>query len=250
MFSWEGTQAKRVCDACFGGDPFRMQQHALRYVADGHSAVPDLGMAFRDIVLKQNRTSWWGRALQILNTHLATLQKGDVGEPATDKRRLPAWTELAGGKRAWAGWVQVQAHRCVARAKKWAKQHSGANVPTLAEWKNAIWLALCNSDGRARYSRWPLSLAPRPNTPATKRPWENPMWPSVDHLESPVVANVVIETRLVNDMKTILSENELRDVVGHLAHVLAISAKPLADDWRCKRSYGLPQGPNEPPLPK
>ena len=76
------------------------------------------------------------------------------------------------------------------------------------------------------------------------------MWPSVDHVEDPSVPNLVFETRLVNDMKTILTQEEFRKVIGHLAHVLSVQVGALADNWVCDRSYGVKQGTGEPPLPK
>jgi hypothetical protein len=70
----------------------------------------------------------------------------------------------------------------------------------------------------------------------------------VDHVVDPATPFVVIETRVVNDMKTILDEAEFRNMIGHLAHVLGAPAKRLPDGWCCKRSYGVPQRPDEPPL--
>lgn len=67
---WEKSQAKRVCDECFEGDLPAMDEHAERYLKDGHSAVRDLGESFRAIVLKQNREEWWKRALKAVKGEL------------------------------------------------------------------------------------------------------------------------------------------------------------------------------------
>jgi hypothetical protein len=131
----------------------------------------------------------------------------------------------------------------------WARKHPGARAPRLAVWTDAIWSASGRCDGRAYYSCWPLSLDVS-RAGLDERPWENARWPSVDHLVDPITPNVVIETRLVNDMKTILGEGEFREVVGHLAHVLGVPSKRLSDEWCCTRSFGVPQRPDEPPLEK
>src|SRR6266566_3675496 len=61
---WDGSQAKRVCDVCFGGDIEAMRRHAERFLRG--EAVPALGIAFRTIVLNQNRHQWWTRAVEAL----------------------------------------------------------------------------------------------------------------------------------------------------------------------------------------
>lgn len=75
-------------------------------------------------------------------------------------------------------------------------------------------------------------------------------WPSIDHVETPAVASVVLETRLVNDMKTIMSEQEFREMIGHLASVLSVQATNLRQDWNCKRSFAIEQPDEEPALPE
>jgi len=62
------------------------------------------------------------------------------------------------------------------------------------------------------------------------------------------VAIVAMEIRLVNDMKSIMSKEEFRSMIGHLAAVLEVipCAKPA---WMCRRSFALEELPLEPPLP-
>jgi len=116
-------------------------------------------------------------------------------------------------------------------------------MPTQAQWREAIFDALRVSEGRGSYSRLPLSLAfPRKSTD-----WN---WPSVDHVAGPGVARVVLETRLVNDMKTIMSDEEFLSIIGHLAAVLKVRVKEVEDSWNCRRSYAIDEPPEaEPPLP-
>jgi len=63
------------------------------------------------------------------------------------------------------------------------------------------------------------------------------------------VAAVVIETRLINDMKTILSQTEFREVIAHLAVTLQIQPQQLPSDWKSNRSFAREQITDEPPLP-
>ncbi len=246
--NWDCSQAKRVCDACFGGDPISMRKHADAYLNGGHTAVPDLGVTFRQIVRQQARASWWRRAKGSLDVHLDGSKARDVGKSV---REPPDWTAKAGGKRAWKDWVRKQAVRCTRRATLWKRKHRGVRAPTFSEWSDAIWSALRECDGRGYYSRLPLSLETGQWNPACgHQPWESARWPSVDHVVDPVTPKVVIEARVFNDMKSILDEEELRDAVSHLAHVLRVQPKPLPDSWCCRRSFGAPQPADEPPLPQ
>jgi hypothetical protein len=73
-------------------------------------------------------------------------------------------------------------------------------------------------------------------------------WPSVDHLKAPDVPEVVIETRLVNDVKSIMTEEELSGLIGHLAFVMNLTPRENPT-WQCARSFAAPEPPSEPPLP-
>ena len=73
----------------------------------------------------------------------------------------------------------------------------------------------------------------------------------MDHVNSLDKADVVIEVRLVNDMKTIMTPQEFHDMIGHLAATLKIRTKKVRNDWQCKRSFkGKEKPTEEPPLPK
>jgi hypothetical protein len=55
---------------------------------------------------------------------------------------------------------------------------------------------------------------------------------------------------LVNDMKTIMNDQEFREMVGHLAAVLKIRPKKLRKNWHCRRGFAIEEPPTkEPPLP-
>jgi hypothetical protein len=158
---------------------------------------------------------------------------------------LPPWTGSAGGRDAWKKWLDARVNTCVRRAAAWAakRQKPIDQLPPPLKWRKAILDALRSSEGHADYSKFPLSLAaPRKNTD-----WN---WPSVDHVSGPEVAKVVLETRLVNDMKTITSEEEFRAIIGHLAAVLGVAVKEIGNDWQCRRSFAIEEPPDaEPPLP-
>jgi hypothetical protein len=154
------------------------------------------------------------------------------------KTKLPVWTENAGGD--WWKWIDRQKVRCHKRAKEWAKKnHRSDKLPSPEEWKQQILSAVENSNGRGHYSQWPLRLD------KASSDWS---YPSVDHCVDPGTADVVIETRLVNDMKTIMSPKEFRDMIGHLAARLKVEAAELPATWRCDRSFAGPQKVDEPAL--
>jgi len=67
---WNKTQAKRVCDACFGGDIQAMRKHAQRYLAG--ETVEALGLKFRTIILSRNRGQWWTAALRQIDARLGS----------------------------------------------------------------------------------------------------------------------------------------------------------------------------------
>jgi hypothetical protein len=156
--------------------------------------------------------------------------------------RLPEWVVEAGGSETWVLWVEGQVKRCVTRAKKWARARGRPNEPRPAtsDWRKAIVDAIWASGGRAAYSQFPLSMA------ATRRntAWN---WPSIDHVEAPNVARVALETRLVNDVKGIMSEPEFKSLVAHLASVMGVTPKHQPN-WACCRSFAQPEQVLEPPL--
>ena len=222
---WENTKAKDVCDVCFDGDVLAMQRHAVAYVSGGHSAVPHLGAAFRALLPGRSRGKFWKKALRQIDFHLAS------GLPVANGGVMPEWTKSAGGCERWQEWAKRQAERCRDKAKKWAqKRKLNVRQPSVKEWRDAIISAIRQSGGRGHFSQLPLTFVDRKET--------DPHWPSVDHLVGIADPKVVIELRLFNDMKSICSEEEFREAVGHLAAVLPASAKRLPDDWRAVRCFG------------
>jgi hypothetical protein len=157
------------------------------------------------------------------------------------KTKLPAWTDgTGGGSDLWEAWIDRQRDRCHRRAKKWATANQPNRLlPSRKDWKQEILSAVEKSNGCGHYSRWPLRLG---------GPTSDWSYPSVDHCVDPGTAEVVIETRLVNDMKTIMSPKEFREMIGHLAATLKIEAHELSA-WRCSRSFAGPQKVEEPALP-
>jgi len=70
-------------------------------------------------------------------------------------------------------------------------------------------------------------------------------------MKDPATAETVLEIRLVNDMKTIMTEREFRSVIGHLAAVLNVQVQELQEGWQCDRSFAVEERPvDEPPLPE
>ncbi|MBL8721875.1 MAG: hypothetical protein JNL79_38165 [Myxococcales bacterium] len=153
---------------------------------------------------------------------------------ADRENELPDWMSPAGGKKKWADWIERQAARCRKRARDWyASRKQTATVATTAEWRLAILNAAKACGGRGHFSQLPLSL----ELPAT-----DARYPSLEHLRGPADCTVAIELRVVNDMKTILSEAEFRDMLGHLVHTLSVPPVQVADDWCCARDFGGPEG--------
>src|SRR5437667_12589068 len=111
-----------------------------------------------------------------------------------------------------------------------AKETATAKRPPVTSALAEILHALHESRGCGHYSRFPLSLASGKITD-----WN---WPSVDHLKGLEVAELVLETRLVNDMKTIMSDEEFRTLIGHLAAVLKVKVKEQ-ETWQCRRSFAI-----------
>lgn len=157
---------------------------------------------------------------------------------------LPEWTEEAGGRAAWQKWLNRKVATCVRRAADWAAKCGKVvyDLPTPPQWREAIVLAMAASQGLGYYSKLPLSLAP----PLKSTHWN---WPSIDHVRGPNVAEVALETRLVNDMKTIMSKDEFLAVVGHITAVHAIPVTALPEGWSCLRAFAVEEQPDEPPLP-
>lgn len=237
MVPWDSTCASRVCAACFGGDPVAMQRYAKTYLAGGHQAVPALGARFREIVRGRCRREFWELASRQLGEVLGG--SGPSAAPAT--AAPPEWMRNSGGSHRWSEWATAQARRCRTRALKSARRRkSPAKPPGLAEFRRAILGAMSRSNGRAYFSHFPLSLAVSSG---------HPCHPSVEHLDGVESTNVVLETRMVNDMKSIMDEKEFIDLIGHMSSELKIAARKLDDSWRPARDFAGPAEIDEPPLP-
>jgi|GEM_PF-5408272 len=145
------------------------------------------------------------------------------------KYSMPDWVHGNGGEEAWRKWLDNRAKGCHRRAKKFIKKYGGQYSLTASDWKVEIHKALQSTDGIGIYSQLPLSLNDKKET--------HPMWPSVDHLSDDLTPKVAIDTRVINDMKTILSEQEFKDIVSHLFTKMKLEVKALEDTWRPKRDY-------------
>lgn len=158
---------------------------------------------------------------------------------------MPDWTENAGGRAAWVDWAERKIGSLIQRAKKWqAKRNSTADVGGREVWREALKTALQDCKGLGIYSQLPITLDhPQKGTAA--------MWPSVEHLQDPATPDLAMETRLVNDMATIMSKDEFFEMVGHIAAVNEIAPVAQTDDWKPQRSFAVEQedSKDEPPLP-
>jgi len=131
-----------------------------------------------------------------------------------------------GGRKKWADWVNNRATSFSARAKRKSECPEKHTVP---RWREAVVCSLNKMpDNRAHFSKLPLSL---------KREATDPLYPSADHLENPENFHLVLETRLVNDMKTILTESEFKKVLAHLVWALKIKSRKLPENWQCQRDF-------------
>src|SRR5688572_4326394 len=96
---WNSSRAKRVCDACFGGDLVAMRAYAAQYLKEGHGSVRPLGARFRELLPGRSRHEFWQKAARQLEEHLH-------GKTSVDDQELPAWVERAGGRDRWKRWLQ------------------------------------------------------------------------------------------------------------------------------------------------
>jgi hypothetical protein len=108
----------------------------------------------------------------------------------------------------WKHWVNNGSKRCHGRALKYLEKHSNREGKSKRKaWKDAIVSALANSDGIAKFSGHPLRL----NQPST-----NSTYPSIDHCDNVLSTNISIVIRLVNDMKSIMSDTEFISMVENI----------------------------------
>ena len=231
---WERSRARRVCEAVFGGDVFAMRKYGRDYLDSQGKGMEPLGRVFRDIVGTKPRLAFWQRAMRHVDEHVAALQLPDDASIVA-KRLLPVWCESAGGRPFWEKWVRREATRCAARASRCQSSNSGSLAGTKGEWEAAVRLAVWRCGGRGRYSRLPLTLAA--NEP-TGNP-TSPRYPSIDHTTTTTTSDwsVEVECRIVNDMKSLLSLKEFRELIAHLASTLRLQPTPLGAEWRPQRDF-------------
>lgn len=147
---------------------------------------------------------------------------------STIEDRLPNWIR-AEDQAKWAKWVKIRAASCRRREKKCGeKTGNGRATRGNVRWTEKILEALHHCEGFAAYSHLKLDIS---------QPHTSPFYPSIDHVEGIGSAKVKVETRLVNDMKTILDETEFKQVIGHLASALGAKAVRLKDGWKPKRTF-------------
>ncbi len=135
---------------------------------------------------------------------------------------LPGWIESR-HMQSWLGWIEKRVKACVDRART-----AGAKECSREAWRRAI-VESFPDDGRYHYSRFPIRTPDGDNTHA--------MSPSIDHCQGVTTLDLVIESRLVNDMKTILSEKEFKEIVGHLCCTLKARPGKREDNWECTRNF-------------
>jgi len=106
--------------------------------------------------------------------------------------------------------------------------------PSAGHRRRAVRQLLKNGEVRGYYS----DLLLDPTLPDT-----HPLYPSVEHTSYPKQpAEIVVETRIVNDMKSILSEKEFWHVIEHLFVVGTAQKKIMEpcqrrDAWSPARHY-------------
>ncbi len=248
----KGSRAQRVCQACFNGDPAAMQQYAVGYISGGYNNVPRLPEPFKKIMNGHTYRKFWKGVARHIQQNFQQHAKAHVREDfsvaqqlaipwdallaqataAPPDEHLPAWTATQGGLARWNQWARFQAYRCWKRALDTAERYkSPVAPPGKAEFRAAILRAIWESQGRGFFSGFPLSLS---------LPWGDPRYPSVEHLDGAQSANIVLEIRVVNDMKSINNERELRELIGHLAFMHNIKPRQLPDGWRPMRDFSGP----------
>jgi hypothetical protein len=95
-------------------------------------------------------------------------------------------------------WVTNRVQSCCRRSSR--------DIPR-KKWREAITKAVEDSDGLCPYTGVKLNFD-LPHTDA--------FYPSLDHVDGPDSLDLVVTTRLVNDMKNIMSEGEFLRLVEHI----------------------------------
>jgi hypothetical protein len=114
-------------------------------------------------------------------------------------------------------WITNRVRSCYLRA--------GGDVPR-EEWRRAVTAAVERSDGLCPYTGVPLDF---------DLPYTDAFYPSLDHVDGPDSFELVVTTRLVNDMKNIMSEAEFLRLVEHIyRYRVAGDVRPPVESKRIK----------------
>ncbi len=133
--------------------------------------------------------------------------------PVSSLQHKDKWADIPA---EWKGWCKTGRHKGPCK-------------------RNAIVRCLKNGVVRGYFSGFPLD----PKCLST-----DSMYPSVEHLAGRKNPDVVVETRIVNDMKSHLSEKEFWQLIGHLflvgsagGKVVPPAGKRLPGKWRPQRQF-------------
>ncbi|MCK4644033.1 hypothetical protein KAU32_10425 [bacterium] len=145
------------------------------------------------------------------------------------RRQLPEWAKIQNIDK-WVHWVKNKASSCQSRSRKHqnvACGDSNAKV-NLLQWREAVLKALKESKGKGRYSQFDLDIT---------RKCKHPLYPSIEHLEGLHTPKLAVETRIVNDMKSILAEREFFDIISHISFVNGIRPRAIKEEIKLSRSF-------------
>lgn len=112
--------------------------------------------------------------------------------------------------------ITSQVRRWITNRVRSCCRRSSRDIPR-KEWREAITKAVEDSDGLCPYTGVPLDFD-LPHTDA--------FYPSLDHVDGPDSLDLVVTTRLVNDMKNIMSEGEFLRLVEHIYRYRVIGEIP------------------------
>lgn len=121
-------------------------------------------------------------------------------------------------------WINKRVNGCLKRA---------LNRRAAGVWRKAITAAVLASDGRCPYTGIRLDFS---------RPSYDPFYPSLDHKDGPDSTNLGVTVRLVNDMKSLMTEEEFLRMVKRIYHYRVLGKKTAADERALKPGRGFKKG--------
>jgi hypothetical protein len=143
------------------------------------------------------------------------------------KSKLPSWIKDY-QKINWINWIENRVNSLSRKAKK---DKLPIKYHGIRFWRENVVNALCRiEDGKASYSKIPLNID-------SKKKDKHPLYPSVDHVDGPKGIKIEIETRLVNDMKSILDIGEFKELVAQLVLTMETGQSYLKAGWEPKRTF-------------